>query len=74
MIHPIAEYTGIGELVMDARTTISLLFFLGVQGLTYMFLGSTISLPILGEVDLLLILQVSGLAGVAGLIYTAVSS
>ena len=55
---------------MDIRTTISLLFFLGVMGLTYMFLGSTISLPILGEIDLLLILQVSGVAGVAGLVYS----
>ncbi len=59
---------------MDARTTISLLFFLGMMGLIYMFLGSTVSIPILGEVDLLLILQISSLVGVAGLIYTAVSS
>ncbi len=61
-------------MVMDLRTVISLLFFLGVIGLTYTFLGSTISLPILGEVDLLLILSISSLAGVVGLAYTVISS
>ncbi len=61
-------------MVMDVRTVISLLFFLGVIGLTYTFLGPTISLPILGEVDLLLILSISSLAGVAGLVYTVASS
>lgn len=59
---------------MDIRTVISLLFFLGVMGLTYTFLGSTLSIPILGDVDLLLILQISSLTGVAGLIYTIVIS
>ncbi len=59
---------------MDIRTVISLFFFLGVIGLTYTFLGSTLSIPILGEVDLLLILQISSLLGVAGLIYTIVLS
>ena len=59
---------------MDIRTAISLIFFLGVMGLTYTFLGSTLDIPILGEVDLLLILQISSAAGVAGLIYTVASS
>ncbi len=59
---------------MDVRTVISLLFFLGGMGLTYMFLGSTLSIPILGEVDLLLILQISSLVGIGGLIYTVVLS
>jgi hypothetical protein len=61
-------------MVMDVRTVISLLFFLGAIGLTYMFLGSTLSIPILGEVDLLLILSISSLAGVVGLAYTVISS
>lgn len=59
---------------MDVRTVISLLFFLGAVGLTYMYLGSTLSIPILGEIDLLLILQISSLVGVAGLVYTIVLS
>jgi len=59
---------------MDLRTVISLLFFMGGIGLTYTFLGSSLSIPILGEVDLLLILQISSLIGVAGLIYTIVLS
>ncbi len=61
-------------MVMDVRTVISLLFFLGGTGLTYMFLGPTLSIPILGEVDLLLILSISSLVGVAGLAYTVISS
>ena len=61
-----------GEYRMDREGTIGLITYLGVIGLAYAYLPSSIFIPILGDVNVFLILTLSTLAGVIGLIYTLV--
>ena len=59
---------------MNIKSLIGFVSFLIVIGLAYLYLGSSIIIPVLGEVNLFIILGVSSVAGIVGLIYSLVAS